>query len=112
MQGKDHVNLAYKLDYLYLNDIEEKEEIKALFNEQREYILSATNAKIEFEKVMERSNAPGMHLYLTIDDSNIKTHYKMFYKNGIFYSLVVVTEEGNLFNKEFPLFFKSFEILD
>ncbi|MFT6921129.1 MAG: hypothetical protein ACJA1C_000123 [Crocinitomicaceae bacterium] len=112
MQGKDHVNLAYKLDYLYLNNIEGEDAIKALFNEQRDYLLSATNAKLEFEKVIEKNNAPGRHLYLTIDDSNIKTHYKMYYKDGIFYSVTVVTEEGNLFNKASSRFFKSFEILD
>ena len=112
MQGKDHINLAYQLDYVFLPEVKRKEEIDDLFNEQRDYILSAANAELEFEKIIEKNDAPGRHLYLTIDESEIKTNYKMYFKNGIFYKLAVVTEDGKLFNKSISNFFNSFEITE
>ena len=110
MQGKDHINLAYQLDYVFLPEVKSKEEIEDLFNDQRDYIISAANAELEFEKVIEKNDAPGRHLYLTIDGSEIKTNYKVYFKNGIFYKLAVVTEDGKLFNKSISKFFDSFEI--
>lgn len=112
MQGKDHVNLAYQLDYVFLPEVKSKEEIDDLFNEQRDYILSAANAKLEFEQIIQKIDAPGRHLYLTIDESEIKTNYKMYFKNGIFYKLAVITEDGKLFNKSINQFFDSFEITE
>lgn len=84
MQGKDHINLAYQLDYVFLPEVKRKEEIDNLFNEQRDYILSAANAELEFEKIIEKNDAPGRHLYLTIDDSEVKTNYKMYFKKWHF----------------------------
>lgn len=112
MQDRDHINLAYQLDYVFLPDVKFKEEIDNLFNEQRDYILSAANAELEFEKILEKNDAPGRHLYLTIDESEVKTNYKMYFKNGIFYKLAVVTEDGKLFNKGINEFFDSFEITE
>lgn len=108
MQGKEHVNLGYQLDYVYLPEINSEKEINNLFNEQRDYVLSATNGKLEFEKIIEKNNAPGRHIYLTIDDSELKTNYKMYFKNGFFYKLAVVTENGKLFNESIDKFFGSF----
>ncbi len=110
MQGKDNVNLAYQIDYSFLPQIKTKEEIDDLFNEQRDFLLSATNSKLEMEEVIEKNGAPGRHLYFTVNESNIKTNYKMYFKNGIFYTLEVVTEEGKLFNKSINRFFNSFAI--
>lgn len=112
MQGKEHINLGYQLDYVFLPEVISIEEIYELFNDQRDFILSATNSKLEFEKVIERNEAPGRHLYLTIDESEIKTNYKMYFKNGIFYKLTVVTEDGKLFHKSISEFFESFEITE
>lgn len=112
MQGKDHINLGYQLDYVFLPEVKLKEEIDDLFNEQRDYILSATNSELEFENIIEKNDAPGRHLYLTIDESEIKTNHKMYFKNGIFYKLTVVTENGKLFNKSISKFFDSFEITE
>lgn len=112
MEGRDHINLAYQLDYIFLPDINSKEDVKSLFDEQRDYLLSAVNGKLEFEKIITKNDAPGRHLYLTIDESDLKTNYKMFFKNGIFYKLAVVTEEGHLFNKSIRRFFDSFKITD
>ncbi|MBL1281298.1 MAG: hypothetical protein COA33_013550 [Fluviicola sp.] len=112
MQGKDHINLAYQLDYVFLPEVKLKEEIDDLFNEQRDYIVSAANSELEFEKIIEKNDAIGRHLYLTIDESEIKTNYKMYFKNGIFYKLAVITEDGKLFNKSIGHFFDSFEITE
>lgn len=112
MQGKDDVNLGYQIDYIFLPEVKSEEDIYQLFNDQRDYVLSATNSVLEFEKIIEKDNAPGRHLYITIDESNIKSNYKMYFKNGIFYKLAVVTEEGHLFNKSISHFFNSFKMLD
>jgi hypothetical protein len=112
MQGKDHINLAYQLDYVFLPKVKGKEEIDDLFNEQRDYIISATNAELEFEKIIEKNDATGRHLYLSIDESEIKANYKMYFKNGVFYKLAVVTEDGKLFNKSISKFFDSFKITE
>jgi hypothetical protein len=112
MQGEDHINLAYQLDYVLLPEVKLKEEIDDLFNEQRDYILSSANAELEFEKIIEKNDAQGRHLYFSIDESEIKTNYKMFFKDGIFYKLAVVTEDGKLFNKSISKFFDSFEITE
>lgn len=112
LQDKNHDNLGYLMDYVFLPEVKTKEDIKALFDDQREYILSAANAKLEFEKVIELNGVPGRHLYLTIDKSDIKTHYKLYFNNGIFYKLAVITEKGKLFNKNINRFFNSFKIID
>lgn len=111
MQGKNHINLAYQLDYLFLPEIKSKEEIDNLFKEQRDYVLSGTNSILEFEKIISKNGAPGRHIYLTVDGSNLKVNYKMYFKNGIFYKLTVITADGNLFNKEISHFFDSFVIM-
>jgi hypothetical protein len=110
MQGKDHSNLAYQLDYVFLPEVKTPEEINALFNEQRAYVLSATNGTLEFEKVITLEGVPGRHLYFTVDASHIKVNYKMYFKNGIFYTLEVITKEGKLFNTAIAQFFDAFEI--
>ena len=110
MQDKNDINLAYQLDYVFLPEVESSEEIDELFNEQRDYVLSATNSILEFDKIIEKNGAPGRHLYITVDKSDLKTNYKMYFKDGIFYKLAVVTQEGNLFNKSISRFFDSFKI--
>lgn len=112
MQDKNDKNLAYQLSYNYVKDVKTDQDIKELFDDQREYWISATNSSVEFENVIDLNGIPGRHLSLAVDGSNLKTQNKMFYHNGIFYRLIVVTPEGNLFNKSISKFFKSFKILD
>lgn len=110
LQGKNHVNLGYQLDYVFLPELRGKQEIENFFNEQREFILSMSNSTLEFENVIELNGASGRHLFFTVDESSIKTNCKMYFKNGVFYKLSVVTENGKLFNKSISKFFDSFEI--
>lgn len=112
MQGKDHPNLAYQVAYTFMPEVKTERQINQLFDGQRDYLISGTNAKVEFEKLIESNGTPGRHLYMTIDDSNMKTNTKMFFKNGIFYQLTVATEDGHLFNNQISEFFGSFEMLD
>lgn len=111
-QGKNHPNLAYQIMYAFVSDVKSEKDINLFFDGQRDYIVSGTNAAIEFEMLDETKGVTGRHLYLTIDDSNLKTNTKMFIRNGIYYQLSVVTEEGHLFNNQITEFFDSFEILD
>lgn len=111
MQGKEDENLAYQLSYNYVGKKTDKE-LKQLFDDQREYWLSAGNAKLEYEYVKDLNGVPGRALYLSIDDSNLKMSNRMYYDKGVFYRLVVVTPEGNLFNKSIKAFLDSFKITD
>lgn len=111
-QNLKHENLAYRIDYTFLPDINSKQEIETLFNEQRDYILSATNSKLEYELLIDSSLYIGRKLYITVDESNIKCHYRTYFHNNVFYKLMVVTEEGKLFNKSIDRFFNSFVLLE
>lgn len=111
-QGKSHPNLAYQIMYTFMPDVKNEKDINLVFDGQRDYLVSGTNAAIEFEMLDETKGVPGRHLYLTIDDSNLKTNTKMYFKNGILYQLSVVTEDGHLFNNQISEFFDSFKILD
>lgn len=112
MQDLEDDNLGYSFDYMFISNIESEEEINTLFNAQRDYVLSATNGELEFEKVIDIDGVSGRHLYLTIDNSEIKTNYKIYYNNGVLYKLAVITPGGNLFNKSISKFFDSFEITE
>jgi hypothetical protein len=111
MQNKNHINLAYQIDYVYLPEIKTNQQIENLFDSQREYLLSATNSELEFENNIDYQGVYGRYLYFSVDNSNIKTSCKMFYKNGVFYKLVVLTEHGKFLNKKISQFFDSFQIL-
>jgi hypothetical protein len=112
MQYEKDVNLAYQLSYNYLDDIKTDKDIKQLFDDQRDYWLSATNSELEVERIIDLNGIPGRHYYMTVDGSNAKTQNNIYYHNGVFYRLTVVTKEGNLFNKSISKFMDSFKILD
>ncbi|HEY0669846.1 MAG TPA: hypothetical protein VGD22_16815 [Sphingobacteriaceae bacterium] len=111
-QNKNHDNLGYRVDYSFWPNIKTKDQIDEQFNVQRDYVLSATNATLEYENIIDTLSYPGRELYLTIDDSKIKMRYRMFFNNGIFYKLMVVTEDGKHFNKSSTKFLNSFKTLN
>lgn len=111
-QNENHVNLGYRIDYSFWPDIKTEEQINEQFNIQRDYALSATNSTLEYENVIDTLNYPGRDLLLTIDNSELKARYRLFFDNGIFYKLTVITEDGNHFNNSITKFFDSFKILD
>lgn len=113
MEGVESENLLYQLDYIFLgDDLETEEQVNDLFNAQRDYLLAATNSVLLFDKIIEKDGVPGRYLYLDMDESNFKIRHKMYYKEGIFYKMAVVSENGNLFNKLISAFFDSFEFTD
>lgn len=112
MQREGDVNLAYQLSYNHVEDLKTDKEIKKMFDDQRDYWLSATNSEIEYEKLIDLNGIPGRDLLVTVDDSDLKVSCKMYYDQGIFYRLVVVTQDGNLFNKSISKFLDSFKILN
>lgn len=112
MQDKNDENLAYQLTYNYVGDLKNNRDINKLFDDQNEYWISAGNATLEYENVIDLNGIPGRNLYLTVDNSKVKMSIKVYYYKGLFYRLVVVTPEGNLFNKSISKFLDSFKILD
>lgn len=112
MQKKNDVNLAYQVDYNYFDDVKTDQDIEELFNGQRDYWISSTNSVLEKEEVIDSNGVLGRDIYLTVDGSDIKVSIKMYYSNGVFYRMSVVTPEGNLFNKSISKFLDSFKILN
>lgn len=110
-QDKIHDNLAYSLDYSFWPNIKTKEQIEEKFNNQRDYIISSTNSNIEYETIIDTLEYAGRELFLTIDNSKIKGMYRMYFNDGIFYNLMVVTKDGNHFNKSISRFHNSFKLL-
>ncbi|MEN9304154.1 MAG: hypothetical protein RL264_2583 [Bacteroidota bacterium] len=110
MEGEEHENLAYQLDYMYIPEIKTRVQINELFDSQRDYLISATNSKLEYEKIIEKNKAPGRHLYFTVDASKIKATCNLFFNDGVFFKITVFTEEGNLFNPLISKFLNSFKI--
>ena len=111
-QNENHDNLGYRVDYSFSPNIKTTEQINEEFNMQRDYVLSATNSILEYENVIDTLNYLGRDMYLTIDNSKIKTRYRLFFDKGIFYKLTVRTEDGKHFNKSITRFLNSFKILD
>jgi len=111
-QNEDHDNLGYRVDYTFLPDIKTQEQIDQQFSEQRDYVMSAANAILEYEYVIDTMSYPGREMLFTIDGSKIKTRYRLFFDNGIFYKLMVVTADGKHFNKSLTRFLNSFKTLD
>jgi hypothetical protein len=111
-QSEDHANLGYRVDYSFYPNIKTKEQIDEEFNIQRDYVLSATNATLEYENIIDSLDYPGRELYLTIDGSKIKARYRMYFNNGIMYKLTVLTKDGKHFNKSITRFLNSFKILN
>ncbi len=112
MKGIDDPNLAYQIDYIFMPEIQTEEEIYNLFKGQRDYLLSGTNSILEFEKIIELEGVEGRHLYFTVDESSWKMNYKMFFRKGVFYKLMVVTSDGHLFNNKISTFFDSFKFIN
>lgn len=112
LQNESHINIGYLVDYSFWSNIKTKEQINERFDSQRNYILSATNSTLEYEKIIDTLSYPGRDLYFTIDDSSLKARYRMFFNNGIFYTLTVITEDGKHFNKSITRFLNSFKILE
>lgn len=111
-QNENDANLGYRIDYSFYPDLMTAEQIKEEFNVQRDFVLSATNSKLEYEYVIDTLDYPGRDILFTVDNSSIKTRYRLFFNEGIFYKLTVITEDGSHFNNSITRFFDSFKILD
>jgi hypothetical protein len=112
MQSKNDKNLAYQISYNFVDDVRTDADIKELFDDQQAYYSSALNCTVEVENSIDLNGVPGRFMYMTVDDSKLKLTQKMYYHKGVFYRLMVVTHDGNLFNKSISEFLKSFKILD
>ena len=111
-QNEDHDNLGYRVDYSFWPNIKSKDQINEYFDMQREFVLSATNATLEYENIIDTLSYQGRDMLMTIDNSKIKARYRLFFDNGISYKLTVITEDGKHFNKSITKFLNSFNILD
>jgi hypothetical protein len=108
-EGRQHMNLGYGVYFTFLPGLK-ADEINDWFDGEREHIISLANAKLEHEILIDSLDCPGREMYFTIDGSNVKATYRIFYKDGILYKLAVITEEGKLFNHAISHFLDSFHI--
>ncbi len=102
-------NFGYRVDYS--NSELTQEESFSFFNIQKEYLLSVSNGKLEYEFILSKP-AIGRELMISLEKSNLKTKYRIFYKNGIIYKLIVVSPAGEHFNSGVKNFLESFKIYD
>lgn len=102
-------NFGYRADYCKLELT--RQEVNNFFKTQKEYLLSVSNGRLEYEFVLDKP-AVGRELMVSLDQSNLKTKYRMFYKNGIIYKLIVVSPAGEHFNSGVKNFLESFKIHD
>ena len=107
-QPDDNLAVAYGIDYSFWPDTKTREQIDEEFDSQRDFLLSAANAILEYEAIIDTLGYPGRELYLTIDGSEIKTRYWMYFDKGVMYKLYVVTEHGKHFNESVLKFLNSF----
>ncbi len=111
-QHEVHENLGYQVDYTFCPEITTEKQVIEQFNNQRDFVLSATNSSLEYEYVIDTLGYPGRDLYLSIGGSTTKIYHRILFKDGILYKLTVITDGDHLFNKSISKFIQSFKILD
>ncbi len=111
-QDKPDSNLGYRIDFSFMPEITTRKQIEEKFSEQRDYVISAANATLEYEAKIDTLGCQARQFYFTIDGKKIKTTYRMLFRNGILYKLMVITPEGKLFNNSISRFLDSFKFLE
>ena len=76
-QNEEHENLGYGIVYSFWPNIKTEKQIQHQFNLQKEYLLSVSNSKLEYELIIDSLNYPGRELYFTLDRSEIKIKYRI-----------------------------------
>lgn len=110
-QDKNDENLGYTINYSFWPNITTDELIDKKLDIEADKVVSSLNIVIEYENIIDTLSYPGRELFLTIDRLNIKIKYRIYFINGTLYKLVVITEDGKIFNKSVSRFLNSFEVL-
>lgn len=105
-KDKIDVNLGYSVSYFSLKNVES---VEKLFKNQRNSILSKVNGTLENEYIIDSLGYQCHELYITVDNNDIKATTRMIYNQDKFYTISVLTEHGNLFNKGIYHFINSFK---
>jgi hypothetical protein len=111
VNGAKDYNLGYSVDYSFWPDIKTNLDAKDLFKKQRNYIVSSSNAKLEYEKILDSPDCFGCEMYFSIHSANCKLTYRMFFKNGILFRIFVITGDDRICNESIYHFLDSFKIL-
>lgn len=112
MKDKIDDNLVYHLSFTSMPHVKSNEEIKLLFENYRDHILKVSKSKLVFDKDFQKFGASGKHFNYVQTGSFITTNFQVFFKNGIFYQVIVATDSANKSNKFIKTFMDSFEILE
>lgn len=112
MHDKGDLNKVYQIDYIFLPEIDTEEEINDLYDEQRNHIILTTISKLEYESIVELKGVVGRQFRMTVEGLDLTINGEMYFKNGIFYKTIVVTDSAHLNNKKISSFLASLKILD
>ncbi len=112
MKDKIDDNLVYHVSFSYMPHVKSNEEIKLLLENYRDHILKVSKSKLVFDKDVQKFGASGKHFNYVQTGSLITTNFQVFFKNGIFYQVIVATDSANKSNKLIKTFMDSFEILE
>lgn len=98
-------NIAYQVSCTEVGQVKYDE----LFSSQKEYLLSVMNGDLETDFIIDSLEYPARELYFTIDNKDIKVRTRMIYCNERLYQIMVLTKNGNLFNRSIYYFINSFK---
>jgi len=110
-QNKNDDNLAYSVNYHFLDKTKDQKIIDAFYDRQRGDLLSRINGKLESERIIELNGVEGREIYISLEHMSAKMTVNFFYKEGVFYNIAVLTSNENLFNKKLRKFLNSFEFI-
>ena len=112
LQNENLDNLAYRLDCSIYPSDKTKKEKDLLFINQKKHLASYNDVYLESETLIDSLNYYGRDMTFSLETVNLKTRYRLFFHNGIFYKLTVITKNNSEKNKALMYFLNSFEILE
>ena len=109
LENELHESLAYQIDFTIFPEIETNDQIQYQFDLQRDHLMGI--GTVDYESVIDTLQFPGRHLFVSINDSDVKFHSRLYFHGHTLYKLSVMTTAGNHFNKSIHRFFDSFALL-
>lgn len=111
LQNEKLDNLAYRLDCTIYPSDKTNNEKDLLFIRQKKHLASYNDVYLESETLIDTLNYYGRDMTFSLKNVNLITRYRLFFHNGVFYKLTVITKNNSERNKALTYFFDSFEIL-
>jgi hypothetical protein len=112
LENQKDDNIIYSIDFSFHPDVKTNNEIDEGFEEQKRHILSLPNIKLLNESIIDDLDYKGREMLFIMPEKNLNFRYRIFFYNGIFYKLMVMTTNGKIFNKSASEFINSFMMIN